>query len=200
MPGVDFASITLLREDQTLYTVAATEPLANEVDSLQYELGEGPRLAAVTEQRFVLVNKVADGDPYRRYGPKAAERGVQAQAAIQLSHDGEQAGLNLYARKPDAFDCATLQLAELFAAHAAVLLGYARELETLGEAVYARQDIGTAVGILVERHGIDRDQAFGILARISSHTNTKVCVLAQRIVDGTFQSTSAEEADEQSQR
>jgi hypothetical protein len=52
----------------------------------------------------------------------------------------------------------------------------------------------------MERHGIDRDRAFGTLARISSHTNTKVCVLAQQIVDGTFQSTSAEEGDEQSQR
>ena len=108
MPGVDFASITVLSADHPLHTVAATDPLASEVDALQYDLGEGPCLAAVTEQRFVLVNKVADGDPYPRYGPKAAERGVGAQAAIQLSHHGEPAGLNLYARTPDAFDCATL--------------------------------------------------------------------------------------------
>lgn len=187
VPGVDFASITVLRADHTLHTVAATEPLASEVDALQYDLGEGPCLAAVTEQRFVLVNKVADGDPYPRYGPQAAERGVGAQAAIQLSHHGEPAGLNLYARTPDAFDCATLQLAELFAAHAAVLLGYAHELQTLGQAVHARQHIGTAVGILMERHQIDRDHALDKLTRTSNHTNTKVSVLAQQIVDGTLQ-------------
>jgi GAF domain-containing protein len=197
IPAVDFASITVLRSDQTLHTVAATEPLAREIDALQYQLREGPCYAAVTGQHFVLVNDVADGDPFRRYGPKAAERGVRAHAAVQLSHNGEQVGLNLYAREPDAFDHSTVQLAELLASHAAVLLGYARQVETLGEAVHARQDVGTAVGIVMERRRLDRDRAFAFLVDLSSHRNTKVRVLARQIIDGTFQDTTAEEGASQ---
>jgi ANTAR domain/GAF domain len=195
IPGVDFASITVLRNDRTLHTLAATEPLAREVDALQYELLEGPCYAAVTDQRFVLVNNLADDDTCRRYGPKAVERGVGAQAAIQLSHNGEQAGLNLYARNPHTFDQSTVEFAELFATHATVLLGYARQVETLGEAAHARQDIGTATGIMMERHGLDRDRAFAFLVRTSNHRNTKVRVLAQEIIDGTFQAAKAEERD-----
>ena len=55
VPGVEFASITVLRQDKSLYTLAATEPLASEIDALQYELGEGPCVAAVTEE----VSKIA---------------------------------------------------------------------------------------------------------------------------------------------
>jgi hypothetical protein len=53
IPGVDFASVTVRRADRSMYTVAATEPLASEVDLLQYELREGPCYADVTEQRFL---------------------------------------------------------------------------------------------------------------------------------------------------
>jgi hypothetical protein len=193
IPGVDFASVTVRRADRSLYTVAATEPLASEVDLLQYELREGPCYAAVTEQRFILLNDVCQGGEYPRYGPQAAERGVRSQAAIQLSHDGERAGLNLYARKPAAFDPGTVQLAELFASHAAVLLGYARQVESLGEAVDARQDVGTAVGIVMERHGLDRERAFAFIAKLSNDRNVKVRVLAQQIVDGTLPTSMAEE-------
>jgi hypothetical protein len=41
--------------------------------------------------------------------------GIGAQAGIQLLHDGETAGLNLYARAAGAFDRDTVQIAELFA-------------------------------------------------------------------------------------
>jgi hypothetical protein len=191
VPAVDFASITVRGEDRVLRTLAATDPAADALDALQYELREGPCYDAVTAQRFVLVNDLARGDPYTRYGPRAAERGVRAQVGIQLSHDGEQAGLNLYARQPEVFDRSTVQLAELFATHAAVLLGYAREVETLGQAVLARQDVGTAVGIVMERYGCDRDCAFALLVRISNDRNIKLRVVAQQVIDGTFEAATA---------
>jgi hypothetical protein len=191
--GVDFASISVRRNDDTVHTVVATDPLADEIDTLQYELREGPCYAAISEERFVLVNDVATDDAYPRYGPKAAERGVGAQVAIQLlSQDGRQAGLNLYARTAGAFDRSTILLAELFSSQAAVLLGYARQVETLGEAVHARQDIGTAVGIMMERYGLDYERAFAFLARISNNRNVKLRLLARQVIDGSFELTAAE--------
>jgi len=194
IPGVDFASITL-RRDHTIQTLAATDPMALEFDELQYDLREGPCYAAVTEERFVLVNDLGSGDPFGRYGPAAAERGVRSQLAVQLLKDGESAGLNLYARRREAFDRSTIQYAELFATHAAVLLGYARRVESLGQAVHARQDIGTAVGIVMERYKIDRDRAFAFLVRTSNDRNVKVRVLAEQIIEGKFQATAADEDD-----
>jgi hypothetical protein len=195
IPGTDFVSITIRRRNDQLHTVAASDPIAERADAVQYELHEGPCYAAVTSKRFVLVNDVAATVEFPRYGPKAVELGIGAQAAIQLVHNGDSAGLNLYARTPEAFDSATVHIAELFATHAGALLGYADQVEQLSEGLHTRTDIGTAVGILMERYGIDRHQAFAFLARNSQNRNIKVRVLAQRVIDGTFDSTPREDRE-----
>jgi GAF domain/ANTAR domain len=191
IPGVDLVSITLL-EDHDLRTIAATDPLAEQMDALQYELREGPCYAAVTSDRFVLVNDIAAASDYPRYGARAFDAGIRSQAAIQLVQDGERAGLNLYARQSEAFDRYTVQFAELFATQAAAVLEYAEQAEQLSVALHTRTDIGTAVGIVMERYGIDRNVAFAFLVRNSNHRNVKLRVLARQIIDGTFQSTPLE--------
>ena len=193
IPGVAFASITTYGEDQALRTVAPTDPLAEQLDALQYELREGPCYAAVTKERFVRINDMTTSVEYPRYAPRAADAGVGAQAAIQLTHGKQRAGLNLYARTPGVFDLSTVQIAELFATQAGALLGYAGQVEQLTEALHTRTDIGTAVGIIMERYSIDSHRAFAFLARNSQTRNIKVRVLAQRIIDGTFVSTSSED-------
>jgi hypothetical protein len=186
IPGVDFVSISLHRKGEPMQTAASTDPLAERTDELQYELREGPCYAAITNERFVLVNDMAATVEFPNYGPKAAQLGVGAQAAIQLLHNGERAGLNLYARTAGAFDRSTVQIAELFATQAGAILGYAEQAEQLSEALHTRTDIGTAVGILMERYGMDRHQAFAYLSRQSQTRNVKVRVLAQHVIDGTF--------------
>ena len=192
IPGVDFVSITVNRPDQSMCTVASTDPLAEQADSLQYELGEGPCYAAVTDDRFVLVNDLAAASDFPRYGPKAAALGLGAQAAIQLLHNGERAGLNLYARHAGAFDRSTVELAELFATQGAALLGYAQQVEQLSEALHTRTDIGTATGILMERYTIDQNAAFAFLVRTSQSRNIKVRDLARHVIERTFESTLVE--------
>ena len=145
----------------------------------------------------MLVNDLAAAVDFPRYGPKAVALGLGAQAAIQLFHNGERAGLNLYAHTAGAFDRSTVQLAELFANQGGALLGYADQVEQLSAALHTRTDIGTAVGILMERYGIDRHRAFAFLTRNSQNRNIKVRVLAQQIIDGTFRSTPAEDRESQ---
>jgi GAF domain-containing protein len=193
IPGVDFVSITVHDEEDGFHTVAATEELAERLDSLQYELCEGPCYAAVTDERFVLSNDLASACDFPRYGAQAAELGVGSQAAIQLAHNGERAGLNLYARSTGAFDRSTVQLAELFASQAGAVLEYAVQVEQLSEALHTRTDIGTAVGIVMERYGVDRDRAFAFLVRNSNDRNIKIRVLAQQVIAGAFQSTAHED-------
>lgn len=195
IPGADFVSVTWRNHHEPLLrTLAATHPLAEQADRLQYELQEGPCYATVTGDRFVLVNDLTATTVFPRYGPRAVDLGIGAQAAIGLLHDGENAGLNLYARTAGVFDRSTVQIAELFATQARALLGYAAEVEHLSAALHTRTDIGTAVGILMERYRIDRHQAFAFLTRNSQTRNIKVRVLAQQIIDGTFVSTPREDS------
>lgn len=197
IPGADFVSISVRSPDGPLCTVASTDPVAEQADSLQYELREGPCYAAVTRERFVLANDLASATQFPDYGPKAVALGIGAQAGIRLFHKKETAGLNLYARTAGVFDRSTVQFAELFATQAAALLGYAEQVEQLSEALHTRTDIGTAVGIVMERYGIDRHRAFAFLARCSQNRNIKVRVLAQQVVNGTFRSTPTEERTSQ---
>jgi GAF domain-containing protein len=200
IPGVDFVSITVHEDHHPLYTAAATDPLAEQADALQYELREGPCYATVTDQRFVLVNDLAAAPEFPRYAPRVVDLGVAAQAAIQLVHGRQRAGLNLYARTAGIFDNSTVQFAELFATQAAALLGYAEQVEQLSEALHTRTDIATAVGILMERYSIDRTQAFAFLSRSSQTRNIKVRVLAKRVIDNTFESTSNEDREAHKRR
>ena len=93
-----------------------------------------------------------------------------------------------------AFDRSTVQLAELFATQAAAVLEYAVQVEQLSEALHTRTDIGTAVGIVMERYGVDRDRAFAFLVRNSNERNVKLRVLAQQVIAGGFQSSSDEDS------
>jgi GAF domain-containing protein len=187
--GVEFASITVLSKDKTLSTVASTDALANQIDAVQYELREGPCYAAVTDDTLTVINDVAAARDFPRYGPRAADLGVRSQTAIHLFHNGERAGLNLYARTLGAFDRSTVELAEIFATQAGALLGYARQVDQLSEALHTRTDIGIAIGMVMERYGMDREQAFAFLVRHSSTGNVKLRTLAREVIDGTFAST-----------
>lgn len=191
IPGVDFVSITVHEPDHTLYTAAATDPLAEQADALQYELCEGPCYEAANDERFVLANDLTAATKFARYAPRAVALGVAGQAAIQLVDGKQRAGLNLYARMPGIFDPSTVQFAELFATHAGAILGYVEQVEQLSKALHTRTDIGTAVGIVMERYGINRHQAFAFLARDSQDRNVKVRVLAQQVIDGTLEPVPA---------
>jgi len=58
-------------------------------------LREGPSYAAVTDERFVIVNDMAAAAAFPRYGPRVVDLGLRAQAAIQLVDGKRRAGLNL---------------------------------------------------------------------------------------------------------
>jgi GAF domain-containing protein len=193
--GTDVASVTVRRADGTLQTVAATEETARLMDALQYELREGPCYAAVTDRTLILVNDMTSDEQFPRYGPEAARLGFKSQLALQFAHPnrGEVAGLNLYARRPNAFDQDSVQTAEMFSGHAAVVLGYAQRAESLADAVRTREAIGTAVGIVMARYGINHTRAFEYLVRLSNDQNVKLRQIAADIVNSAEAASS--EAD-----
>ena len=91
--------------------------------------------------------------------------------------------LNLYSADRNAFDNDSEHIGLLFAAHAAVAISGAHQQEHLNKAIAARDLIGQAKGILMERHKITADQAFSVLARASQQTNTKLVDVARSLTD-----------------
>jgi AmiR/NasT family two-component response regulator len=62
-----------------------------------------------------------------------------------------------------------------------LLASLANQVEQLEVAVDHRTIIGQAQGVLMARLDIDADTAFDYLKRVSSHTNTKLIVIAEEI-------------------
>ena len=178
----DEASITMLGPGRSLTTVASSSDLINGADQLQYQLGEGPCLDAVWEDGlFVIPDLVGDGR-WPRWAPKAAELGVASMLSLHLFTDTALGSLNLYALRPRDYDQADVEAARVVAAHASVVLAYARAEQNLWQAIDSRNLIGQAQGILMERFGLTPEKAFAVLRRYSQHHNRKLAVLAEELV------------------
>jgi GAF domain-containing protein len=185
VPGADYASISIRHPHGKLETVAPTDPIIANVDACQYELQEGPCYDTATHESFTVAFNLERDPRWPRYGPMASSMGLHAQLAVLLTDTGKvRTALNLYASQPHEFTNESIELAEMFASHAAVALGVVRTVETLGEAIGTRQVIGQAAGIIMERYQIDEERAFAFLVRTSQDSNVKLRDVASDIVTG----------------
>lgn len=185
LPHVHYASITIKHADGRLETAAPTADLICDLDAAQYELREGPCYEAATETVHVAGPHLAEDTRWPRYGPVAVSAGVQAQAGIRLfDADRSNGALNLYSEHDGAFEDLGA-MGELFSHQAGIAIDYAREITHLQQAVETRQVIGQAVGVVMQQYGMDDARAFAFLARLSSTTNTKLKVVAERLIEET---------------
>lgn len=186
LPGIDHVGISIAHQDGRVETLASSDDFVRELDELQYELGEGPCLYAIEAGEVVTVNHIRHEQRWPRFVPRAVRLGLKAQMGLRLHADAQKiGGLNLYSTRTEVIDPSVEHLAELFAAHAALALGYVRRKEELDTALASRKEIGQALGIVMERFGVDEDAAFGYLRRVSSTTNTKLRDVALELVQDT---------------
>ena len=186
VPGFDHAGISTVDHKGRVQTRAGTGPLVEELDNLQYGLGEGPCVDALRHALVVAAPAIRAEQRWPRYVSRATrETGLQSQLAVRmfLDEEGTVGTLNLYSTSQAEIDPDAESVAELFATHAAIALGRAREISTLNEALLSRRLIGQAIGIVMERYKIDEDRAFAFLARASSHGNIKLRDVAKELVD-----------------
>jgi hypothetical protein len=185
VPGIEHASISITGTDGQIQTLAPTDILAVHADQLQYELGEGPCLAAVLDEPMVQVDDIRTDLRWPAYGPRVAKQlGIGSQLAFQfLAEPHARGGLNLYSSRPNAITAETRQIGVLFANLAAVALGWTRQTQSLTEALETRTMIGQAIGVLMERYRLDPDRAFGFMVRTSQTGNIKLREVAAGIVN-----------------
>lgn len=187
LPGVHYASITVKHADGSLQTAAPTDQMLLGLDAAQYELREGPCYDAAVDELYVSSPNLAADERFPRYAAMAVKAGIRAQAGVRLFETPKpaaQGALNLYSRDVGSFTDLSV-VSQLFAHQAAVALDYAREVENLQEAVKTRQAVGRAVGIVMERYGLNEERAFAFLARVSQARNVKLREVAAEIVSET---------------
>jgi GAF domain-containing protein len=184
VPKAEACGISYVTRRSKVEPRAWTSDLPKDVDSLQERLKQGPCLDAVWEQQVVRVDDVAADQRWPQFAQQAAELGVGSMMCFQLFVDGDQLGaMNMYSRAPGAFDDECEDIGQMLAAHAAVALAGAEHEENLRAGMSNRDVIGQAKGILMERHKLTADQAFGVLDRVSQELNRKLVDIARELTD-----------------
>ncbi len=165
--------------------LASTHPRVAELYRLQIEAGGGPVIAAIRQESVVVVADVAAELPWpAAWAERVRAEGIRSIVHLPLLVNGRAAAvLSLYSDVPDAFDADDLAVAHILARHASIAIANARQEETLAQAVDARKLVGQAMGILMERHDLDSNQAFEVLKRYSQQTNRKLRDVAQELIN-----------------
>lgn len=188
VPGCDHAAVSLLHGDAgPLVGLAASTEVARRVDAFLWRTRQGPGLAAAFGRASC---RAVDLTAERRW-PAFAQATVRltpvrSVLAIRLPGEGAAAlgALSLYADRPGAFDDAAELVAGALAGHAALAVTAARQrerIENLDRALRSNREIGMAIGVLMARCGLDRDEAFAALREVSQRRNVKLRGVADHV-------------------
>jgi len=190
VPGADAGGISMT-ENGHITSRCPTNEDVHKLDELQALLHQGPCITAVEdppEDGVILARDLAeppDADRWPNFAPQAVEHGYRSLMSTQLSTDGgARAALNLYSHTPGAFDDSARTIAGLFGVQAGLLLYGADHAAQMSRALGTRDVIGQAKGILMERFGVEGDQAFQMLVRSSQDTNIKLADVARWLTSG----------------
>jgi ANTAR domain-containing protein len=124
-----------------------------------------------------------------------AETPVRSMLSSRLYISAEEpfGALNLYAHTPRAFDADAARTARVLVAHVAPALALVRERDKtahLQRALESSREIGVAIGVLMTRHNVTREQAFDMLRVASQHSQRKLFDIAAEVGDtGTLPKT-----------
>ncbi|MGD9989538.1 GAF and ANTAR domain-containing protein [Pseudonocardia sp.] len=190
VPGADAGGISMT-ENGHITSRSPTNEDVRKLDELQAQLHEGPCISAVEdppEDGVILARNLGESPDVERwpnFAPQAVERGYRSLMSTQLSaNGGARAALNLYSHDSEAFDDSARRMAGLFGLQAGLLLYGVNHAVQLSHALDTRDVIGQAKGILMERFGVDGEQAFQMLVHSSQDTNIKLADVARWLATG----------------
>jgi hypothetical protein len=187
--GVQWGSVTVVRRGKPK-TIAATDDKAIAIDEAQYAHGSGPCVDAVLDDAVYVSDDLASEDRWGDLGPRLErEFGVRSMLAhrLHLLNESEAiAGLNFASDQPGAFSDEDVHRGMVLASHCALLvtsaLAESRATHLL-RALQSNREIGVAVGVLMARYGLTREQAFDLLRIGSQRSNRKLAELAAEVAD-----------------
>ena len=154
------------------------------LDQLQQKLNGGPCLDAAEQQAPIRIADMRRESRWPHFAAEAEDLGVRSMLCVPLRvHEQCLGTLSLYATTLTTFTDHDEHVTALFATLAAIALAEAQRTDQLHTALRNRDIIGQAKGILVERHRITADEAFGLLSRASQDVNMKLTAVARHLTE-----------------
>lgn len=203
----DAAGISLLIEGEPT-TCAVTDRLTVEIDLVQYETGQGPCLAAMSESNVVRIDILERDSRFTRFAPGALAGEIHSVLSIPLTAGAGTVGaLNLYSHRPDAFDARSEELVRPMAEYAAEVIStsplYAYSLdlvEGLRETLEARALIAQAAGVMMVTEKRTSDEAFDHLRQLALTSGESMRTVAQWVLEERPTGPALEEHEETARR
>ena len=169
----------------------STDPRVERADELQYELDEGPCLAAAAGRTLVHVDDLATDPRWPRWAAVARDLGLlSVMSAPLVAGDRTLGALKVYGAEAGAFTVRDAQVLSLSAAQAALLVAHVtarerarRASDELRQAMAARDVVSTAKGVLMGRHGIGEETALAMLLSRSAGEGGTLRQAARAVVD-----------------
>ena len=191
--GTIGAGVTLLDNQGRKTTAAASDPLVERADGLQYDLDEGPCLSAWAERVVFRVKDMTLESRWPRWSREVAALGLRAALSAPLIAGGSSLGaIKVYAKEPSAFTERDEHLLTMFAAQAAILVANVQSYQNaqrlsddLKDALRSRDLIAMAKGILMEREATDEETAFIMLASAAQREHKKLDDVGRALVQST---------------
>lgn len=190
--GARWASITRASAGR-FWTEVATHETARRADEVQYALASGPCVDAIRDD---TTHQLGDLRRARGRWPDFAQRagtdlGVGSVAScsmvvLPVDDDHAQSSLNVYSDVPEAFDDVAVRYVETLARYGeflALVTDDRYRIHHLRQALATNREIGIAIGMLMARRRVNRQQAFDLLRVASQHSNRKLRDIAAQVVD-----------------
>jgi hypothetical protein len=187
--GCDHASMMVRRNGRT-YNAAASDDIARGIDELEKALGQGPCLDVLDDnepdQHFCA--DLTAGSPWPELAARIlSDTDVKGMAGFRIRQDGHKVGaLNIFSDTAGALTQDSLDQAIMLTAFASVAmaaLDRGEEATTLRRGLESNREIGKAIGLLMAMHGIDDDQAFQMLSKVSQEMNIKLAQVASQVIE-----------------
>ena len=178
-------------------SAGSTDERVRQADALQYELDEGPCLAATAARELVVIEDLEQDPRWPRWSTAVTPLGLRSALSTPLVAGNTTLGaIKVYADHPRAFDARSRQLLVLFSAQAALLVANvqtaerARHLsEGMRQAVRQRDLVAMARGVLMNQHRIDEDTSLRMLMGRSQQKGVTLAEAARSVVESAVRPT-----------
>lgn len=189
VPGCDAGSITLIVEGQP-QTEAVIDRIVVAIDLAQYEMHEGPCLAAAAENRPIHVDLIPTGERFPRFAQRVAHTGVQSSLSLPVVAFGGPVGsLNLYSWTPSSFDARSQDVGAVLATQVGMavakthLLTSSQQLAVVAQRLADESaDIAVANGMLMVLEQCTIEQAAALIRNAASSEAQTLVATARRVI------------------
>ncbi|WP_433169238.1 GAF and ANTAR domain-containing protein [Kribbella sp. CA-247076] len=181
--GCSHAGVALQDADGVITIGTVSSEVPGALYAAQIEHGDGPVIAAIQQNVVLHIPSAAAETRWPAWSRRAVALGLGSVVHIPLRAGTSPLGaLSLYKQAGNAFSDDDLAIAHVLARHAAVAVATAQRREDMSDRVDARKLVGQAMGILMERHDLDSDQAFAVLRRYAEEQGLKLQNVVEQLI------------------